>query len=442
MALVQNPIIGNTSGKYSSAVFYDYFGKKVMRSKPLQVANPQTPNQQLYRNKFRLVHKFVSDNIHIFRNALSELTNNNSVYIASIGYFMQHCTKLINGNFTFNTDNFIFSLGTFLNIDELTKCEFAENFDIFLEWNDNSGTEGATGEDIVNFIIYNETTNRLQRFQSTREDLQFTITQTLTNIQENDVVHLYHYTSNPTATEHSNTTKKDISIYVDPQDYLLIEYDLPENTPDKTLALWNDFFGLSQAPSLFTAFEKSGNRIKLYGASELYLQENQFKENTHLIKFIDWTGQFYYITDSAFHSCSNLIEVYLPAVNTIEPNAFYACYLLSSIYLPFVEYVGNYAFYYCNSLTSINLPNVTMIGNYCFNHNISLTEIYIPIVNILGDNNNNNLIFGAITGNTISLTVNEYFATNYNGGPDREFTSLIANNNVTLIPYHIQGAPK
>jgi hypothetical protein len=46
MAVVQNTLIGSSRGKVGGTVFTKQFGKNVLKSKPLSVANPNTPKQQ------------------------------------------------------------------------------------------------------------------------------------------------------------------------------------------------------------------------------------------------------------------------------------------------------------------------------------------------------------------------------------------------------------
>lgn len=53
MSVVQNPIIGRASGKFSTAIFQKWKNKNVLRSKPLTVANPDTVNQQMRRGMFK-----------------------------------------------------------------------------------------------------------------------------------------------------------------------------------------------------------------------------------------------------------------------------------------------------------------------------------------------------------------------------------------------------
>ncbi len=55
MAIVQNPITGRTKQKFGTAVFSKQFSKNTMRSKPIEVKNPRTPDQVNQRNKFSLM---------------------------------------------------------------------------------------------------------------------------------------------------------------------------------------------------------------------------------------------------------------------------------------------------------------------------------------------------------------------------------------------------
>lgn len=57
MAVVQNPITGRSRNKFASAIFQTWKGKNVLRSKPLTVANPQSPAQKTQREKLKQMVK-------------------------------------------------------------------------------------------------------------------------------------------------------------------------------------------------------------------------------------------------------------------------------------------------------------------------------------------------------------------------------------------------
>lgn len=48
----QNPIVGRSSGKLANTIFSKWKQNNVVRSKPLEVANPRTEAQQMQRSKF------------------------------------------------------------------------------------------------------------------------------------------------------------------------------------------------------------------------------------------------------------------------------------------------------------------------------------------------------------------------------------------------------
>ena len=51
MAVTQNPIVGRSKNKFGNAIFQKWKDKNVLRTKPLQVANPNTDKQQAQRGK-------------------------------------------------------------------------------------------------------------------------------------------------------------------------------------------------------------------------------------------------------------------------------------------------------------------------------------------------------------------------------------------------------
>lgn len=58
MAIVQNPHIGRSSGKFSTGVFATVLGRNVLRSKALTVSNPKTLPQQKVREKLATLSFF------------------------------------------------------------------------------------------------------------------------------------------------------------------------------------------------------------------------------------------------------------------------------------------------------------------------------------------------------------------------------------------------
>lgn len=57
MAIVQNPHIGRSSGQFATGIFYTVLGKNVLRSKPIEVEQPNTDAQLVMRARMRLISK-------------------------------------------------------------------------------------------------------------------------------------------------------------------------------------------------------------------------------------------------------------------------------------------------------------------------------------------------------------------------------------------------
>ncbi len=105
----------------------------------------------------------------------------------------------------------------------------------------------------------------------------------------------------------------------------------------------------------------------------------------------------------AFKGCTNLTQIEMGNVTTIDEGAFEGCTSLTNIDIPnSVKTIGISAFDNCTSLNSIEIPSsVTSIGNYAFRYCSSLNSITVKSENSVFNSENNCLI---ITGtNTLIL---------------------------------------
>jgi hypothetical protein len=86
-----------------------------------------------------------------------------------------------------------------------------------------------------------------------------------------------------------------------------------------------------------------------------------------------------------FAGCSRLEAVSLPAVTEIPSRAFANCVTLASLSLPVVQKIGQSAFDSCSALTTLSLPAVTEIDLRAFYGASSITEISMPQVKTIGN---------------------------------------------------------
>lgn len=358
MAIVQNPITGNSSGRLGNVIFYTSYGKNVIRTKPLKVKQPNTTGQIKSRSAFSLVQKFIAKNILHFRETCQSLQNNNSTYIAVISYYLQNCLQYSEGLYNFDTTKMIFSAGNLQNIEAPTVCTIDENQNIQIVWNDNTGTNEAAADDLINFVIYNATTNEVHRFQVTRETATLEILQTTTNIQPTDIISLFYFASNASRSQFSNTSPAIISSAPAAPHALEITWDDIANAPARTLEAWNTFFDLPNNGTAFTSFEEVGNVSKLFGASNINILEELFFTNSHIIRFEDFANSVISIDRYSFGDCDNLDTFYLPSCLNLSERCFANCVKIITLNIPIVSNFGGSIY---NNLCFLNISNQTII---------------------------------------------------------------------------------
>ena len=87
------------------------------------------------------------------------------------------------------------------------------------------------------------------------------------------------------------------------------------------------------------------------------------------------------IGKNTFHSCKNLIRVYIPeSVKTIEDGAFYECTCLEEVNLPDgLTEISNWAFANCHVLKDVKIPkSVKRIGEFAFTECKCINNIILP----------------------------------------------------------------
>lgn len=97
------------------------------------------------------------------------------------------------------------------------------------------------------------------------------------------------------------------------------------------------------------------------------------------LKSIALPDTFEIIGDSTFYGCSQLININLSKVKTINSNAFLGCSKLELIDISNVELIGRKAFEGCFNLLSPSFSNsLTTIGQFAFSGCESITQLTIP----------------------------------------------------------------
>lgn len=90
-----------------------------------------------------------------------------------------------------------------------------------------------------------------------------------------------------------------------------------------------------------------------------------------------------------FYACSQLSNVSLPKLTTIECNTFEYCTTLKTIYVPKCTEIGAYAFSNCLQLTSVNFPVCTSIHTYAFYRAYRLSSLTLGASTVCALSNSN-----------------------------------------------------
>jgi hypothetical protein len=156
-AVTQNPLTGRTKGKYANAVFTKWKGLNVLKSKPLEVRNPQTAAQTAQRVKFNLILQFFRNIASVVNLGFKQYTSDMSAY----NKFMS--TNLLIDGITsgdpqaIDYSKIIVSKGTLTGLSDLTLGVIsAGSGNSGVTWTDNSGQGNALATDVLCSIAFNE----------------------------------------------------------------------------------------------------------------------------------------------------------------------------------------------------------------------------------------------------------------------------------------------
>lgn len=157
MSVVQNPIIGRASGKFSTAIFQKWKDKNVLRSKPLTVANPNSPAQQMRRNMFayavdfaRLISPVVIIGFNGFKSTLTWM--NMFVKKANTGWLVPGAAPL----FTIDWVALITSQGPMTPTHIASIVATNASVSVNVTWPTTLAAPDQASTDIPCIVAYNE----------------------------------------------------------------------------------------------------------------------------------------------------------------------------------------------------------------------------------------------------------------------------------------------
>lgn len=177
MAIVQNPITGRTRKKFANAVFAKSYTQNVMRSKALQVSNPNTEDQQKQRSKFAIMVAFSQILLGFISQTMKGLYVNMSAYNAFMKANIKTCFTGVFPNFEIDYSLVKTSVGPLLPFEDPGLAMTAGHI-VTLTWDDNTGQGNASSTDKLLCLIYNKDKNSISTSMSIaqRDDATLAVT--------------------------------------------------------------------------------------------------------------------------------------------------------------------------------------------------------------------------------------------------------------------------
>lgn len=154
MARVQNPIIGQAINQAGGMIFSVWKQLKVMRSKPLSVANPRTPAQEAVRRRMALLASLMREVLQGIRIGFVRFQNGTTQWAQFLKENYASGTSDNGTTASLITTALTFAKGTLLPVTDL-EIGTVSGQSIPLSWTDNSGQPGANASDELHVVLVN-----------------------------------------------------------------------------------------------------------------------------------------------------------------------------------------------------------------------------------------------------------------------------------------------
>lgn len=152
MAVTQNTLIGRSRQKVGGTVFRTWKGLNVLQSKPLTVANPNTPAQQARRSALSQMVSMFRAYLSYVRLAFNEMPAGTTQWAQLLKYNLKTAFDFVPPNANFQPETLRVSSGTLVN-PPLTGFSNPSGRNIQVSWTDNSGSPGANASDRAVMVV-------------------------------------------------------------------------------------------------------------------------------------------------------------------------------------------------------------------------------------------------------------------------------------------------
>ncbi|OFX58742.1 MAG: hypothetical protein A2046_17155 [Bacteroidetes bacterium GWA2_30_7] len=204
MAIVQNPITGRTKKKFGTAVFSKQFGSNTMRSKPVDVKNPNTPGQKAQRSKFALMIDTARSVLELIKVSFQGEAVGMSAFNAFISYNIKNAVTGTPGNATIDFSKLLIAKGSLLKCPEIIGSS-ASAHTVTRIWDPPIDPESISSDELLSTVTFNVDRKLWLIENSCALRSLGTYTQTLPVSWSNDEVHVYSFFVSPDGRKNSDS---------------------------------------------------------------------------------------------------------------------------------------------------------------------------------------------------------------------------------------------
>jgi len=164
MATYEQGILGPFSGKVGTVVGANWRGKNVMRSRPKKSNRVPSEAQQLQREKFTTVTKFLSPIKALLNQYFGQAVTYRSRYNLATSYHLKEAAERVNDSFEIIYSKVMISKGDLQGLVSPVVTTLPNN-QLKIEWQDNSGQGMATPDDSLLVVVYCPELNLFETFE-------------------------------------------------------------------------------------------------------------------------------------------------------------------------------------------------------------------------------------------------------------------------------------
>ncbi|WP_333599881.1 DUF6266 family protein [Flavobacterium sp.] len=146
-------ILGPFSGKVGTVVGANWRGKDIMRSLPKRGTHAPTEVQQLQRLKFLAVNQFLTPINPVLGRYYGSNTGDKTRINQAMSYHLKEAVNYVAPNFEILFNKVQISKGDLVGVQNPTIAAVGGT-DVKLDWEDNSGQAGASGNDRLVVVMY------------------------------------------------------------------------------------------------------------------------------------------------------------------------------------------------------------------------------------------------------------------------------------------------